>query len=327
MTDDVIDPEVAAALAAAPVASLDLDWTSIGLSGIPALRETVASLPVPELPPTSAVHQDHFAPGPDEGAEVAVRVYRPGGASDQLPCIYWIHGGGYMFGSGLLPDPRVHRWVEQLGCVVASVDYRLAPEHPYPAPLDDCYAGLVWAVAHADVLGIDAERIVIAGGSAGGGLAAGLALLARDRGEVAPCHQLLIYPMIDDRNLTPSSHLDTVIWTREANLLGWEAYLGHPPGGDDVPVYAAAARADNVAGLPAAFIGVGTRDVFRDEDIDYARRLLEAGVPVELHVYPGAPHGFEVFAPLAAVSRQLEADIDRALARALRSQLEPAPTR
>jgi acetyl esterase/lipase len=158
---------------------------------------------------------------------------------------------------------------------------------------------------------------VIAGASAGGGLAAGLALLARDRGEVAVAYQLLIYPMIDDRNLTPSSRLAPPVWSRDANILGWRAYLGPYSGTDDVPVYAAPARATDLAGLPPAFIAVGTLDVFRDEDIEYASRLLAAEVPTELHVYPGAPHGFEAMVPRAAVARQCQRDIDNALRGAL----------
>jgi triacylglycerol lipase len=198
-----------------------------------------------------------------------------------------------------------------------SVDYRLAPEHPFPAPLEDCYAGLAWTAAHADELGIDRERIVIVGQSAGGGLAAGLALLVRDRAEIPLCYQLLIYPMIDDRNTSTSSQLVTKVWTREANLLGWRCYLGHEPGVGDVSPYAAAARAEDLRGLAPAFIGVGTLDVFRDENIEYAQRLLAAGVPTELHVYPGAPHGFEGLAPQAAVSQQFLRDITDALRRAM----------
>jgi acetyl esterase/lipase len=186
----------------------------------------------------------------------------------------------------------------------------------------------VWTAQHAAELGIDPARIAIAGASAGGGLAAGLALLARDRGEVNACLQLLIYPMIDDRCTSASSQMgEAAIWSRGANLLGWRAYLGHEPGAVDVSPYAAAARATDLAGLPPAFIGVGTLDVFRDEDIEYAARLLAAGVPTELHVYPGAPHGFESFAPGAAVSQRFSRDIDDALRRALQPQNEPATTR
>ena len=176
---------------------------------------------------------------------------------------------------------------------------------------------MAWTAAHAGELGIDPERIAIVGQSAGGGLAAALALLVRDRGEIPLCFQLLIYPMIDDRNTTPSSHLVTKVWTRETNLLGWRCYLGHEPGIADVSPYAAPSRAEDLRGLAPAFIGVGTLDVFRDENIDYAQRLLAAGVPTELHVYAGAPHGFEGLAPQAAVSQRFNRDIAEALRRAL----------
>jgi acetyl esterase/lipase len=264
------------------------------------------------------VHDDRVVPGPPGDPDVTVRVYRPPARQDGRPCIYWIHGGGYILGSALVDDPRLERWSDEFGCVVVSVDYRLAPEHPFPAPLDDCYAGLAWTTSAAVELGIDPARIVIGGASAGGGLAAALALLARDRAEITPAFQLLIYPMIDDRAPHPSSGISGApIWSPAANKLGWTAYLGRQPGSDDVPAYAAAARASDLRGLPPAFIAVGTLDVFRDEDIAYASRLLAAGVPTELHVYPGAPHGFDSLLPSAAVSLRCQRDMDDALRRAL----------
>jgi acetyl esterase/lipase len=276
----------------------------------------MAAMPRPPLPPTRTVHRDQSVPGPDGAPDVTVRIYTVDGAGSRLPCVYWIHGGGYMFGSALMDDPRIDRWVEELECVVVSVEYRLAPEHPYPAPLEDCYAGLVWTYGHAAELGIDPDRIVIAGASAGGGRAAALALLARDRGQVPVAYQLLIYPMIDDRDANVSSTFAAPVWSRDANRLGWKAYLGTGRDGE-VPAYAAPARATDLRGLPAAFIAVGTVDVFRDEDIDYARRLLEAGVPTELHVYGGAPHGFEMLAATSAVAQRCQGEIDGALRRAL----------
>jgi acetyl esterase/lipase len=185
---------------------------------------------------------------------------------------------------------------------------------------------LCWTANHAGDLGIDPGRITVVGASAGGGLAAGLTLLARDRAEVAVAHQVLIYPMLDDRNVTASSQIvGTPVWNRAANLLGWRAYLGREPGGDDVPAYAAPSRATDVTNLPPTFIGVGNLDVFRDEDIEYALRLLAAGVPTELHVYPGAVHGFEVIVPTAAVSQRCQSDLDDALARALAPVSEATP--
>jgi acetyl esterase/lipase len=310
-----LDPEVAAALQGA--LSTMMDFGSLEFSGLPALREAMATMARPPLPPTTTVYEDHTVPGRDGHPDVTVRVYRSPGTPTPAPVVYWIHGGGYMFGTALTEDARLNRWAEELGCVVVSVEYRLAPEDPYPAPLEDCYTGLLWTAAHAGELGIDPGRVVIAGASAGGGLAAGLALLARDRGEVAVAYQLLIYPMIDDRNVTGSSHIETVVWTRSANHLGWRAYLGTAGGEGGPPAYAAPSRATDLSGLPPAYIGVGTLDVFRDEDVDYAMRLLAADVETELHVYAGAPHGFEMMAPQSVVARRCQQDIDAALRRAL----------
>ena len=310
-----LDPEVAEALAASPMGTID--FGTLQFSDMPALREGMASAPVPPLPPTTTTSEIVSVPGPDGAPDVPIRVYRPAAATAPVPAVVWIHGGGYMFGTGLTEDARMNRWAEQFGCAVVSVEYRLAPEHPYPAPLEDCYAALRWTVIDSGP-GVDPARVVIVGQSAGAGLAAGLALLARDRAEIAVSYQLLIYPMIDDRNATSSSHLDAVVWSRGANALGWRAYLGTAYGEGDVPIYAAPSRATDLSGLPPTFIGVGTLDVFRDEDITYALALLAAGVETELHVYPGCPHGFESIAPAAAVSRRCVRDIDDALARALR---------
>jgi len=319
MTMDVaatLDPEIAAALAESPIGSID--FGSFTFDSLPIMRDAMANMPAVDLPLTTTVSHEVVVPGAT-GHDPTVRVYSPPGPGEGRPCIYWIHGGGYMFGSGLTVDARLNRWAEEFECVAVSIEYRLAPEDPYPAPLDDCYAGLVWTAAHADELGVDPARIAIAGASAGGGLAAGLAILARDRGEVTPCFQLLIYPMIDDSNTSASSLIKGApVWSREANDLGWRAYLGELAGGDDVPAYAAPARVESVAGLPPAWIGVGSLDVFRDEDITYASRMLAAGIPVELHVYPGAPHGFEMIVPGAAVSQACQRDMSAALRRALR---------
>jgi len=209
---------------------------------------------------------------------------------------------------------------DQVGALVASVEYRLAPEHPFPAPIEDCYAGLLWLWEQSEVLGIDSRRIAIGGGSAGGGLAAGLALLARDRGVVAMCYQHLVYPMLDGRNLTRSSHAitDERVWNRASNLVGWNAYLDGHAGANEVSAYAAPARATDLRGLPAAYICVGTADLFMDEDMAYAQALRDAGVPVELHVYPGAYHGSQNATPGAALSRRWAEDERKVLERALK---------
>ena len=314
-----LDPEIAAALAASPIGGID--FGSFTIDSVPQIRDAMAAMPRPELPAPVVPSREVVVDASRDGASPTVRVYEPDGGSAPRACVYWIHGGGYLFGTGLDRDPRLERWAADLDAVVVSVEYRLAPENPYPAPLHDCYAGLEWTARHHDDLGIDRDRIVVAGASAGGGLAAGLALLARDRGEIDLAYQLLIYPMIDDRNVTASSRIDGApVWSRAANLLGWRAYLGREPGGDDVPTYAAPARETDLTGLPKTFIGVGTLDVFRDEDMDYALRLLAAGVPTELHVYPGAPHGFEMITPTAGVAVRCQRDIDDALARATQQQ-------
>jgi len=310
-----LDAEIAAALAATAVSRVD--YAAIEYAALPTLREQMSQrwfTPI-ELP-GGVTTREAVAPGVGDGPDVPVKLYEAG-TSASRPAILWIHGGGYMFGTGLGNDPRLAQWAGALGCVVMSVDYRLAPEHPYPAALDDCSAALAWAVANADELRIDPARIAVAGASAGGGLAAALALLERDRGQHALAYQLLIYPMLDDRMTTASSALDTVVWTPAANTIGWRAYLGQDPGATDLAPYAAAARVVDLSGLPPAWIGVGTLDLFRDEDIDYARRLLAAGLSTELHVYAGAPHGFESICPDTAIARRCDAEIDAALTRAL----------
>ena len=204
-------------------------------------------------------------------------------------------------------------------CITVSVDYRRAPEAPFPAPLEDCYAALKWCFEHADEIGVDSSRIAIGGGSAGGGLAAALALLVRDRAEMDVVFQMLIYPMIDDTNVAPASETlpDTYIWSRANNLFGWTSYLGRAPGGEGVSPYAAAFRASDLTGLPPALIVVGELDLFVDENIEYARRLIGAGIPTELQVYPGAYHGFINIAPEADVSQQCIAACTQALKKAL----------
>jgi acetyl esterase/lipase len=236
---------------------------------------------------------------------VVVRVHRAKNAgSAKLPGVYSIHGGGYVLGSYDMDDARFDRWCPSMGCVGVSVEYRLAPETPYPGPIEDCYVGLRWMFEHADDIGVDAATIGVAGISAGGGLAAALALLARDRAEFPLAFQLLECPMLDDRQVTSSSRLDGLpIWSRESNEFGWRSYLGDLYGSDDVPPYAAPARAVDLAGLPPALVIVGGADGFRDEDVEYATRLNQAGVPTELHVLPGGPHGVQMF-PNCSVARR-----------------------
>jgi acetyl esterase/lipase len=283
-------------------------------------KQMLAALPVPPQDP-SIVFEERKVPGL-RGPDVGVLIYRPREAGDALPAILHIHGGGYVVGTASMMDAALRVWAAKLGCVVVSVDYRLAPETPHPGPVEDCYAALKWLHDNADALSVDRGRIAVAGESAGGGLAAGLALLARDRGEVPLAFQLLIMPMIDDRTCIrdePHPYTGEFVWTRSSNRFGWTALLGQEPGGPDVPPYAAAARVENLSGLPPAFISVGALDLFLDENVDYALRLTRAGVPAELHVYPGAYHGFQ-----AAVTSRVVLDADRDALAALRRALHPA---
>lgn len=248
---------------------------------------------------------------------ISLRLHRPAHApSGPHPAILWIHGGGYVLGSAAQDDGLCRHLASAVGAVVAAVDYRLAPEHPFPVPLQDCHDALVWLASRADV---DRRRIAIAGASAGGGLTAALALLARERGEVRPVFQLLTYPMLDDRTTAgPSANeRDLRLWNTSSNRFGWGAYLGSAPGGRGVSGLAAPARADDLSGLPPAWIGVGGLDLFAAEDMAYADRLRAAGVPCETLVVPGAFHGFDLIRPDAAVSRSFRSAQVAAIAAAL----------
>jgi acetyl esterase/lipase len=268
--------------------------------------------------PEEVVTDDHLVAAAD-GHQIMVRIYRPRARVGMSPCLYWIHGGGLVLGSVAMDDAWCAEIVERLGIVVAAVEYRLSPASPYPVPLDDCAAGLDWLFASCDALGLDPDRIAVGGGSAGGGLAASLALRLRDRGGRQPCFQVLRYPMLDDRNTTASSHAvtDLRVWNRASNLIAWQAYLGSSAGTSDVSPDAAAARATNLSGLPPAIITVGELDLFVDEDIDYAVRLLAAGVSTELHVYANCVHGSDVLVPHAEASQRWKRDELDALTRAL----------
>jgi len=314
--------DIEAYLDAEHLAVLEAMPLRLDLSDIPATRASLAELGAALLAapiPDGVTVEDHTAPGPEGAPHVMVRTYRPASLPANAPALYWIHGGGMVLGDVAMNDPYCAGVADQLNVLVASVEYRLAPEHPFPAPIEDCYAGLRWFASAADELGIDSTRIAVGGGSAGGGLAAGLALVARDRGEVEVCFQLLVFPMLDDRNATRSSHAiaDARVWNRAANLAGWNAYLEGNAGGDDVSPYAAPARATDLAGLPPAYINVGTLDLFLDEDIAYAQALLAANVPTELRVYPGAFHGSNAMVPDAEISRRWNSDELSALDRAL----------
>jgi triacylglycerol lipase len=309
----LVDPQLLGLLDSLPTLALSTE-------NLPLVRAG-SRLPSPGTrePAVEVRHAIQRVPGPAGAPEVALYLYQPQTGSDARPCIYHVHGGGYVLGT---PETQrdAHRWMAaELGCCIVSVDYRLAPETPFPGPVEDCYAGLAWVTAHAAELGIDPARIGVMGESAGGGLAAALALMVRDRGELRLAFQHLIYPMIDDRTCVagdPNPYVGEFLWTPHNNHFGWKSLLGQEPGGEGVSPYAAAARATDLAGLPPTFISTGSLDLFLEEDLDYAQRLLRAGVPVELHVYPGGFHAFDID-PAAAVSAQARRDSRAALARAL----------
>lgn len=258
--------------------------------------------------------------GPE--SKLLVKLYEPNNRKvAKLPAVFWIHGGGYVMGHPDGDDSLCESFVTGVNCVVVSIDYRLAPEHKYPAAIEDCYAGLKWTVNNAEKLKIDSSRIAIAGASAGGGLTAALALMVRDRGEIEVSFQAPLYPMLDDRNITFSSHEINEenlpkAWNREANEIAWKMYLGDKTS-EETPYYAAPARATDLAGLPPAYIFIGQLDPFRDETIEYVTRLAKAGVPVEFHLYPGCFHGFDSIFNNADISKQARSGFINALSKAL----------
>ena len=272
-----------------------------------AARNSTERLAMFSPPPDrdDVTKEDLRVPGPKNASDVLVRVYRPKApAGAPRPGVFEIHGGGFLMGDIAMMDPWCQRVAAEIDAVVVSVEYRLAPEHPFPAGVEDCYAALVWTATEAKRLGIDPDRIAIAGQSAGGGLAAATALLARDRGGPNLCFQLLEIPELDDRLDTPSmlAFTDTPLWNRPNAVWSWKHYLG-PDHEGEVSPYAAPARAQNLAGLPPAYISTMEFDPLRDEGILYGLRLLQAGVSVELHSYPGTFHGSALL-PSAEVSRR-----------------------
>jgi len=270
--------------------------------------ELVADLPVAKTEYTTKL---------EDGHDLRLVMYRPiNRTNETLGVIYHIHGGGMVMGTPEMMEVRNKLLVDKLGIAVVSVDYRLAPEYAHPVPVEDCYAGLMWLIEHASDLKVDPERVVSMGESAGGGLAAALSLLLRDRGQSPLKYQYLIYPMLDDRTgstVEPAATAGEFIWTRASNRFGWGSLLGHEPGREGVSCYAAPARAEDVSNLPPTFMYTGALDLFMEEDLDFAKRLMSAGVPTELHVYQGAIHGFEMIIG-GPLSEQSSADLMRSLA-------------
>ncbi|GLZ03080.1 esterase [Actinomadura sp. NBRC 104412] len=319
------DPECAAFLEE----FADVLSPSLTPDGIPELRENSVVAPPTDddLRRDGAFEiEERTVPGPRGAPDVGLLICRPAGAREPLATVYYTHGGGMIIGDNRTGVSEPLDWSQELGgLAVVSVEYRLAPEHPHPAPIEDCYAGLVWTAGHAAELGLDPGQIILAGQSAGGGLAAALALLARDRGGPALAGQMLLCPMLDDRNDSPSGHqmAGLGVWDRTSNHTGWSALLGEAAGGPGVSPYAAPARAEDLSGLPPAFIDVGSAETFRDEDVAYACRIWQAGGQAELHVWPGGFHGFDMFVPHARISRDAREARLRWLRRLLRTSTEP----
>ncbi|MDX3070869.1 alpha/beta hydrolase [Streptomyces sp. MI02-7b] len=317
-----LDPELRSLLAPMPLV------TELTAELLAQLRE-MPSPPVESLLAGHALtRRDVAAPGPD-GARIPLSVLTPAAAdrTTPAPCVYWMHGGGMIMGDRFAQIDIPLEWLDRFGAVVVSVDYRLAPEATGTTAVDDCYHGLLWVAEHAGELGIDPDRIVIAGASAGGGLTAALALLARDRGTPAVAAQILICPMLDHRNTTVSSHQyagEPGVWTRETNAFAWQSVLGDLAGGD-VPAYVSPALADDLSALPSGYIDAGSAEVFRDEAVGHASRIWAAGGQAELHIWAGGCHGFDALFPdarLSALARRTRTDW---LGRVLAPAPDPAP--
>ncbi len=288
---------------------------------LPEVRAAMMDKAVAALPPDnpSVSVETIYIPGLEGAPDVRVLAYRPVQAEGPLPVLLHLHGGGYVVGSPERKGTEHRKLAVELGCAIYSVDYRLAPETPFPGSIEDCYAVLKWLNGNASELGIDKDRIGVMGESAGGGLAACLALMACGRAEFSLLFQHLISPMLDDRTaINPDTNplAGEFAWTREDNAFGWSALLGASLGTPDVSPYASAARAGDLSGLPSTFLSVAALDLLMEEEMEYARRLARAGVPVEMHVYPGAYHGFVPTCPKARVSIAAERDSREALRRA-----------
>jgi acetyl esterase/lipase len=317
----MMDPELAAMVDLLP---------AMDLTDPPAARrafdELIGSITF-DIPGIETLEiDDRMVPGADGDPDVPVRVYRPVAASasastsaaNRVPGVLMIHGGGFVIGSVEAEHAGAALTALGTGAVVVSVDYRLAPEHPFPAGLHDCYAALTYLHAEADALGVDPGRVALSGVSAGGGLAAATALLARDHGGPPVCFQMLQIPELDDRLQTGSmrTFVDSPMWNRPLAVQSWRAYLGPLYGTADVPAYAAPARADDLTGLPPAYVSTAENDPLRDEGITYAQRLLQAGVSVELHQFPGTFHG-STLVSTAAVSKRAQRESGLVLRQAL----------
>ena len=310
-----LDPQVAAVLEAAlehngPPPQPPVDDVPTRRTALDAMLEYFNNQ---AQPPADDVEITDYKITTADGAALLGRWYRRAAGGTGAAALY-LHGGGMIVGSVPIFDGPVSRYVSRTGVSMLSVEYRLAPEHPHPVPVEDAYTGLTWLAAHAGELGIDPDRVAVMGDSAGGGLAAGTAILSRDRHGPPVARQLLIYPMLDDRTTTPDPHIAPFAgWSYDDNITGWNALLGAGHENRRIDPASAPGRLTDAAGLPPAYIEVGQLDVFRDEDIRYATTLSQAGVPVELHLHPGVPHEYDAIAFSAGVSRRARSDRDRVL--------------
>ncbi len=298
-----VPPELRSPLLYVPASVRDARSLRVG-------RRALRLLPSPLTP--GVVVEERTIPGIG-GHDVEVFVYEPQARTRPSGALVWIHGGGLIMGVAEGAHESCSRLADAVGILVVNVQYRLAPEDPFPAGLDDCAAALSWVHDHAEELGVDPARVAVGGDSAGGGLAATLSQRARDAGGPPIALQLLVYPMLDDRTVLRTDDATALVWSTASNRYAWTSYLGHPPSEADERPHAAAARLDDLAGLPPAWIGVGEIDLFHDEDVAYARRLEEAGVPCELVVVPGMYHGADAMAPDAPSMQGFRASLTEAL--------------
>lgn len=297
----------------------DYPINATNLARVRKLSEASSPLPTPR-------YEERSIPGPKGAPDVRVFVINAAAGERRRPVVLFIHGGGFIAGTAAEVIPKLQQIARENDCVAVAVDYRLAPETRFPGSLEDNYAALKWVHGSATALGVDPSRIVVMGGSAGGGHAAMLSIAARDRGEVPIAFQVLIYPMLDDRTGSTRQvppYIGAYIWVPASNRFGWTSLLGVPAGSQVVTAGAVPARCDNLTGLPPTFIGVGSVDLFVDENVAYARRLIDSGVPTELCVVPGGYHGFDIIAPEAPVSKAFRATWSAALAKALGSNAKP----
>ena len=309
----LVDPEL--------IPLLEQPSVEVNASTLPMLRDPMAALRITAPAAPEITCEEIFIEGGD-GQRLRLLVYLPS-ATARTGGLLSVHGGSFVMCTPEMHDAQSRYLAQRAGCVVVAVDYRLAPEWPYPAGLMDCYATLRWMHTEATSLGVSPDRLAVFGDSSGGGLAAGLALMVRDRGEFSLAAQFLLYPMLDDRTGTPAEpgpmpYTGEFIWTRQSNKFCWRAFLGKYASEEVIPIYAAPGRAELLSGLPPTFLGVGALDLFLSEDLQFAQRLLRDGVPTELHVYPGAFHAFTTADDTSSVSLQSRRDLWDAIAHFMR---------